>query len=184
MEIYDIGKSHQNGTYLLRIKLEHPHDVVFGRFDGGRVIHVNAGEYFYVGSALARRGSTTLGNRLQRHCSKTPDRPAHKIREVLLKRFDKIGIKYTKKPSPKKLFWNIDHLLNLHDAEIIGIIFARNPVPLENPWSEFLENTGRTSIFAKGLGANDSKGHTHVQSFDNPDDEWWRELPEILPWIE
>jgi len=176
-----IGKSTQNGTYLLRITLDKSHTLSFGRFDGGRKIEVIAGEYFYIGSALAKRGATSLGNRLQRHCRKTPSKTNHRILHELRSYFDSVGIKYTSSPSPKKLFWNIDHLLDIDDAEVIGVIFARNPIPLENDWSKFLEKSGRTSIFAKGLGANDSPGHTHVQRFDEPDEIWWEQLPALLP---
>jgi len=176
-----IGENTQNGTYLLRIKLDKSQTISFGRFDGGRKIEVIAGEYFYIGSALARRGATSLGNRLQRHCRKTPGKEDHRILHELRSYFDSVGLKYTRSPSPKKLFWNIDHLLDLDDAEVIGVIFARNPVPLENNWSKFLEESGRTSIFAKGLGANDSRGHTHVQRFDEPDEIWWEQLPALLP---
>ena len=84
----------------------------------------------------------------------------------LLDFFDEQGIHYTKKPSNKTLFWNIDHLVNLDDAEIKGIIFIRSPHPFEIDWSEYLERLKETSIFAKGLGANDSIGHTHLQKLD------------------
>ncbi len=176
--VYSIGSNHHNGTYCLRILLNKPEILVFGRFGKAKPISLKAGQYLYIGSALAKRGSTTLGNRLRRHTSRSPEFSSHSIQKELLQFFDEIGISYTKKPSPKKMFWNIDHLLNL--AEIIGIIFIRNPKPLENIWSEYLEQLQETSIFEKGLGANDSEGHTHIQ-YSKISNHQWEKLPFNLP---
>lgn len=176
--INSIGLNHPNGTYCLRISLKKTTTLVFGRFGHGKPISLKAGEYLYIGSALATRGSTNLGNRLRRHTSRSPEFSSHKIQKELLQFFDEIGISYAKTPSPKKMFWNIDHLLNL--AEIIGIIFIRDPKPLENTWSEYLEQLPETSIFEKGLGANDSRGHTHIQ-FSKLSKHQWEKLPFNLP---
>ncbi|MCY3411187.1 MAG: DUF123 domain-containing protein [Candidatus Heimdallarchaeota archaeon] len=161
--IFVLGDTYPNGTYLLLIKLKEAKELVFGSFKQSKSISLRPGYYFYIGSALATRGSTTLGNRLRRHTSRTSDKTPHMIQKYLLEIFDEIGISYSQKPSPKSLFWNIDHLLNLSIAEIKGIIFIRNPEALENVWSEFLEQLDNTEIFERGLGANDSAHHTHVQ---------------------
>ncbi len=161
-----IGDDFSQGTYLLLIQVQNTHSISFGRFDKGRTIDIESGYYIYIGSALNQKGATSLGNRLSRHCLRSPDKTEHHIRMKLLDFFDELGIHYTKNPSSKTLFWNIDHLVNLDDAEIKGIIFIRSPHPFEIAWSEYLENLEETSIIAKGLGANDSKDHTHVQKLD------------------
>lgn len=178
--IFSIGKEHPNGTYCLRIALSEPFDLVFGRFKKGKLISLNAGEYVYIGSALAKRGSTTLGNRLRRHTSRSQGHKSHKIQRELLKYFNSIGISYTKTSSPKKMFWNIDYLLDLPTAEIISIIFTRNPNSYENIWSEFFEKLHGTIVFEKGLGANDSDGHTHIQ-YSSISEKLWKKIPYQLP---
>ena len=179
-KIQCIGGYHPNGTYCLRISLPNPVNLAFGRFKKGKEITLNAGEYLYVGSALATRGSTTLGNRLRRHTSRSQEYSSHTIQKELLQFFDAIGIYYSKTPASKKLFWNIDHLLNLSVTEIIGIILIRDPKPLENIWSEYLEHLPETIVFEKGLGANDSAGHTHIQ-YSNLSVSQWNNLVLNLP---
>lgn len=178
--IHCVGSDHPNGTYCLRISLKKSVNLAFGRFKKGKVIRLQAGEYLYIGSALAKRGSTTIGNRLRRHTSRSVDQSPHKIQKPILAFFNEIGISYTSKPSPKRMHWNIDHLLNLLSAEIIGIIFIRNPKPLENSWSAYLEQLPETKIIEKGLGANDSAGHTHIQRSNLSPDQWDK-LPYKLP---
>ncbi len=176
----DHNTEHPNGTYVMRIKLTKSRDIVFGRFKKGKIIHLKRGYYVYIGSALAKKGSSALGNRLRRHTSRSNGDKPHQIQSILLGFFDNLGIKYTNKPSPKKLFWNIDHLLDMEEAEISDIIFTRNPTPLENSWSEFFEGLTDTYIFEKGLGANDGKGHTHVQ-YSRISDIQWKTIPYQLP---
>lgn len=171
---------HPNGTYVLRIKLTENREVVFGRFKKGKTIQMKRGHYIYIGSALGQKGSSSLGNRLRRHTSRSDGNSPHEIQAPMLKLFDSLGISYTKRPSQKKLFWNIDHLLDLDVAEIIGLIFIRNPIPLENTWSEWFESLNDTTTFEKGLGANDSKGHTHVQKSRITDIQW-KTIPYQLP---
>lgn len=173
-----IGDEFTQGTYLLLIHVKKSHSISFGRFDKGRIIDIELGYYIYIGSALNKKGATSLGNRLSRHCLKSNEKSEHRIRQDLLKFFDELEIHYTKKPSDKTLFWNIDHLNNLDDAEIIGIIFIRSPHPFEISWSEYLDNMEETYIFAKGLGANDSIGHTHVQKLDLGSDK-----KSVLSWL-
>lgn len=175
-----INNTGQAGTYILRINLSEEKTVVFGRFDKGRPIHLEKGEYLYIGSALSSKGSTTLGNRIQRHCDRTPPKPPHDIRPKFQDFCDAVGIKYTNNPADKTPFWNIDHLTNLIEAEIIGIIAIRYPEPLENTWSEYIESQPYTSVFAKGLGANDNEGHTHLQKSEITNSEW-SDLVKQLP---
>ena len=110
--------------------------------------------------------------RRRRHTSRSNESQSHKIQTSLLDFFDELEILYTRQPSPKKLFWNVDHLLNLSIAEIKKIIFIRNPKSLENTWSKYLETLPETVIFEKGLGANDSMGHTHLQFSKISDNQW------------
>lgn len=185
-----IGDEHPNGTYMYLIRLSNSTSIPFGRFKKGKEIHLTSGYYVYIGSALSKRGSTSLGNRLSRHLRRTPGLKEHQLRHNLVEFFDEIGITYARKPSDKTLFWNIDHFNNLIDAEIIGVIFVRNPIALENTWSEFIENLDVSHVFEKGLGANDTIGHTHVQQIilkdcNNEKEymEWWIQLPPQLPRI-
>lgn len=178
-DITCIGEVGQSGTYLLRIQVLNDHVLSFGRFKKGKEISIQAREYLYIGSALAKKGATTLGNRLSRHLSRT-NGIDHLLRNKLQTFFDDIGIKYTSNPSPKQKFWNIDHLNDLSDSEVIGIIFIRSPKALENTWSRFLEADSDTEIFEKGLGANDSNGATHIQQ-SRFTHEKWKQLPTKLP---
>ncbi|MHA2031359.1 MAG: DUF123 domain-containing protein [Candidatus Kariarchaeaceae archaeon] len=178
--IHCIGSDYPNGTYLLNIDLKKKVNIKFGRFRRGKPVQLISGNYVYIGSALAKRGATTLGNRLRRHTLRSDNLNPHKIQYSLSDFFDNIGISYTKNPSPKNLFWNIDHLLNLPTAEITNIIFIRDPKSLENTWSKFLEDLPETNIFEKGLGANDSLGHTHVQ-YSLISEDHWNLLPHKLP---
>lgn len=175
-----IGSEGQAGTYILRLNLMKTMKIPFGRFDGGREIELLSGEYLYIGSALAKKGSTTLGNRIQRHCARSDPMTNHKIRSEFRQFCTQHNIHTTDNPSNKTPFWNIDHLTNLLEAEIIGIIAIRDLVPLENPWSEYIEAQPFSTVFAKGLGANDAEGHTHLQYCTISEREFSK-LPEKLP---
>ena len=65
-----IGEKGQAGTYLLRIHLAEDTEIRFGRFKKGKPISLPAGDYLYVGSALAEKGATSLARRLVRHNAK------------------------------------------------------------------------------------------------------------------
>ena len=56
-----IGDESYAGTYILRIRLERDTALRFGRFKKGKLISLLAGEYAYIGSALAEKGSDHVG---------------------------------------------------------------------------------------------------------------------------
>ena len=111
------GESVQ-GTYLLRVRVSEPIGIAFGRFKGGAPISVSAGDYVYVGSARAPRGAASLSHRLVRHATRSEGKPPHRIRHAL------IGAYGVPAPARKRLFWNVDYLLE-------------SSVPRSTRWSSF-----------------------------------------------
>ncbi len=169
-----LGTKTQAGTYILRIRLKENKTLRFGGFKKGKLIPLPKGDYTYVGSALSEKGSTSLARRLVRHATRSGDKPPHKIRDVMIKQFSKCGLGPTD-PIPKngkKLFWNIDYLLDIPNAIIINVLAIRSTVRLENTIAEFLENSAGTKIIEKSLGANDTPRYTHILHVKD-DDVWW-----------
>ena len=169
-----IGGDSQAGTYILRIRLKEDTTLQFGRFKKGKLISLPAGDYTYVGSALSEKGATSLARRLVRHATRSGDKPPHAIREVMVKQFLDCGLG---PPDPlpkngKKLFWNVDFLLDLQIAEIVNIIAIRSPERLESTIAGLLEHDADTQIIEKGLGANDAPRNTHILR-SNADEAWW-----------
>jgi len=150
----------------------------FGRFRKGKLIEVPAGECVYVGSALGKRGATGLGRRLVRHASRSESQKPHLIREQLLAQFAmaRLGQGNLRPKQPKRLYWNIDHLLDRPEAELTHIIAIRSQFRLEGPLGQMLEQDQHTFILEKGLGANDLPGHTHLLGV-RADETWWSTLP-------
>ena len=141
------------------------------------MISLPAGDYSYVGSALSEKGSTSLARRLVRHATRTRSKPSHKIRDEMLNQFQacELGPPNPLPKNGKKLFWNIDHLLNLEIVEIVNLIAIRSPIRLESPIGVFLENNKDTEIIEKGLGANDSPNNTYILRV-NSNEMWWLSL--------
>ena len=50
----------------------------------------------------------------------------------------------------------------------------------EGDVARHLENDPHTSYLAKGLGAHDLPGNTHLLRIDNADATWWEDLAETL----
>ena len=176
-KIFIIGKDSQAGTYVLRIRLKEDTELQFGRFKKGKLISLPAGDYTYVGSALSAKGATSLARRLVRHATRSGDKPPHAIRDEMIKQFREcdLGPPDPLPKSGKKLFWNIDFMLDLELAEIINVIAIRSPERLENTIAEFLEHNADTQIIEKSLGANDAPRYTHVLRV-NADDAWWESI--------
>lgn len=65
-----VGDRSTAGTYLLRIRVSNPLEIVFGRFKRGKTICLSKADYVYVGSALSEKGATCLARRLVRHASR------------------------------------------------------------------------------------------------------------------
>lgn len=176
-----IGDNSQAGTYILRIRLKEDTTLRFGRFKKGKLISLPAGEYAYVGSALAEKGATTLARRLIRHATRSGDQPTHHIREAMLSRFAEcdLGDGDLLPRRGKTLHWNVDFLLDLPSAELVGISAIRSRKRLEGRLAKRLEEDPHTGVIERGLGANDVPGNTHLLHI-NAADGWWALLPELL----
>ncbi|HLF88723.1 MAG TPA: DUF123 domain-containing protein [Anaerolineales bacterium] len=176
--IHIFGDEGQGGTYLLRIHLREETELAFGRFQGGKMVTLPAGDYIYIGSALNPRGATSLALRLLRHATRSGERPSHPIREVLHQRFREmsLGSGQLVPSKTKKLHWNVDHLLDLFDAELVGVVAIRSPIRMEAELGHWLVTDLGTEIIAAGLGANDVPGGTHVLRVVGGE-TWWDELP-------
>ena len=176
-----IGDDSQAGTYILRIRLNEDTTLQFGRFKKGKLISLPAGDYTYVGSALSEKGATSLARRLVRHATRSSGKLPHAIREAMVKQFHDSGLG---PPDPlpkngKKLFWNIDFLLDLQSTEIVNVIAIRSPKRLEHTIAKLLEHDANTQIIEKGLGANDAPRNTHVLRV-NADETWWLSLADNM----
>lgn len=106
--------------------------------------------------------------------------PPHGIRPDVIATFDRLGIWNGRVPSGKKLFWNIDYLLDRREAELVSVIAVRTSDRREGDIARFLENDPHTSYLVKGLGAHDIPGNTHLLRVDGVDAQWWKSLPETL----
>jgi Uri superfamily endonuclease len=174
-----LGDAAQSGVYLLRIAVHEALAVAFGRFRQGQVIDVPPGEYVYVGSAMAARGAVSLARRLVRHATRSGDRNPHPIRAEMIEIFGQIGLgEGSLLPRrAKKLFWNIDYLLDADAVELKGVIAVRSHAPLEAQLGQLLEDDPRTFVLERGLGAHDTPGSTHILGVQGGD-RWWADLLE------
>ena len=172
-----IGDESQAGTYVLRIHLKEDTSLQFGRFKKGKLISLPAGDYAYVGSALSEKGATSLARRLIRHATRSGDRQPHRIRGIMLEQFAKCSLGHGNllPKQGKTLFWNIDFLLDLDAAEIVGLYIIRSPERLEGSLAKWLEQNPHTQVIERGLGANDVPGNTHLLRIQ-AGESWWSSL--------
>ena len=180
-----IGDESRAGTYILRIRLKKDTILRFGRFKKGKLISTPAGEYAYVGSALSEKGATTLGRRLVRHATRSGDQYPHHIRETMLHRFTECGLGDGNllPQRGKTLHWNVDFLLDLPSADLVGVVAIRSRKRLEDRLAKQLEGDPHTGVIERGLGANDVPGNTHLLHV-NATEAWWRSLPNLLTWVD
>ncbi len=176
-----IGDESQAGTYILRIRLKKDTTLRFGRFKKGKLISLPAGEYAYVGSALAEKGATMLARRLVRHATRSGDQHPHRIRETMLHRFAECGLGNGNllPQRGKTLHWNVDFLLELEAAELAGVFAIRSRKRLEGRLAKQLEEDPHTGVIERGLGANDVPGNTHLLRV-SATEGWWASLPDLL----
>ena len=176
-----IGDESHAGTYILRIRLKTDTALRFGRFKKGKLISLPAGEYAYVGSALAEKGATTLARRLIRHATRSGDQRPHPIRETMLCRFAECGLGNGNllPRRGKTLHWNVDFLLDLPSAELVGLFAIRSRERLEDRLAKQLEQDPHTGVIERGLGANDVPGNTHLLHVSTTEG-WWASLPKLL----
>jgi len=176
-----IGDDSQAGTYILRIRLKEDTTLQFGRFKKGKLISLPAGDYTYVGSALSEKGATSLARRLIRHATRSNDKPPHAIRKKMINQLHDCGLGppdlFPK--NGKKLFWNVDFLLDLQLTEIVNVIAIRSPERLEHTIAKLLERNLDTQIIEKGLGANDTPRNTHLLRV-NAGETWWASLADNM----
>lgn len=175
------GETSQGGTYLLRLHVRQPLSVKFGRFQQGQPVAVPSGDYLYVGSALAQKGSASLALRLLRHASRSGSRPAHAMRTCLLHQFPTLGLgpSSLQPPVNKKLHWHIDFLLDEAAVDLTAVFIIRSPLPLETPLAGWLEQLPETAFLAVGLGSTDDPGRTHLLRVTAASD-FWRTFPEQM----
>lgn len=174
--IHIFGVDAQSGTYVLRLKIMEPLTISFGRFMKGQPITIPAGESLYVGSAM--RG---LGRRLIRHASRCGTLPPHPIREIMLSRFNAVGLgSGNLLPSKgKHCHWNIDYLLEQTSVTLFEVYIIRSAAPLEARLGRQLDRDTATFHYRKGLGANDLPGSTHLLGVSGGEG-WWDSLPKVL----
>jgi Uri superfamily endonuclease len=177
-QITIVGNEGKGGIYLLGIEVSRNLGVVFGRYNQGKPVDVSAGEYVYIGAAHGQRGSTTLGNRVLRHATRSGGRYPHRIRPVLAVQFNKAGLGGIL-PLEKSPHWHIDYLLDEEAAEIKKAILLRTKARIEIKLAKMVEAMPETFVFAPGLGASDHPGGTHVLRVEALG-EWWEKLVEIV----
>ncbi len=172
-----IEGSIESGAYVLRMRVAAPLSLSFGRFQGGRPVTAPAGEALYVGSAMGRRGSSTLARRLLRHATRTPPLPPHPIRDELLISLQDAGMGglALAPPAGKRLRWHIDYLLDRPEVALTHILAVRSLHPLEATLAQRLNTDPYTALIAPGLGASDGAAPAHLLHLDAPPG-WWEAL--------
>jgi len=180
-ELTFLGGNSQGGSYVLRIYVEKPCIMSFGRFNGGKKIAIKPGDHLYLGSALRETGATSLGRRLVRHATRCGRKRPHPIRELMLAEFLRIGLGQgdLRPKNGKRLHWNVDYLLDLDIAELVAAYVIRSPHRIERELGQLLQNDQAAVVFEPGLGANDVPGNTHLPRIE-ADESGWRRLPEKL----
>lgn len=175
------GEEAVSGAYVLRIGVEQPLHVHFGRYREGRAIAVPAGRLVYVGSAMGRKGSTTLARRLLRHATRSEGRPPHGIRDTLLGWLQEAGLAPAgvRPPATKRLHWHVDYLLDEGAATLEAVLVIRSVQREEGRLAELLGQSPHTAPLAPGLGAADAPGSTHLLRLDGGEGAW-REMLRTL----
>jgi Uri superfamily endonuclease len=148
------------------IRLTAAKKVIFGRYNHADAVFLPTGIYLYAGSARGERRSSSLGARLMRHATRCDPARPHAIRDLLLTSLLNAGIP-AKVPASKRCRWHIDYLLELPQAEICGIIAIRTRGDLEAQLARGLAALPETAIPARGLGASNDPGSTHLFYLQN-----------------
>ncbi len=170
MQFTIFGDNYRQGSYLLAIDLGKPADISFGRFLQGRPVHLEAGRYLYVGSALgSRSGGWPLAGRLLRHALRSGAGEPHAIRGDLLELFSAKGYRAKPGQTAKRLHWHIDYLLDLPEAELSHIIIVGLPSRLEERLAGMVAATPDAEPVVDRLGAQDAASGTHLFSIGNLD---------------
>lgn len=176
-----LGDQERGGVYVLRMAVKETLSLALGRFEGGRLLAFHAGDYLYIGSALAEQGATSLAPRLLRHATRSGGLSAHLIREQMVPAFAATGLGHPglKPPAKKRCFWNVDFLLDHPAVELTQVYVVRTRLRLEPLVAQLLLSDKHTQIVEKGIGAHDHPGATHLLSIQAPA-AWWETLPTRL----
>lgn len=176
-----LGGDHPGGAYVLRIRVNQPLALRFGGFKRGKRISLPVGDYLYVGSAIASKGSMKLAARLLRHATRSGKKPPHPIRQELQTSFRLSGLASGDlvPPKEKKLHWHVDYLLDESTVQLVNALLLRVQYRLEGQLGRWLASQPETVVFEAGLGASDLAGNTHLLRVEAGDD-WWLALPDQL----
>lgn len=173
-----LGQEAQCGAYLLRIRSGAPLAVRFGRYRQGAPVALAAGDYLYVGSAMGRRGASTLARRLVRHATRRKG-PPHNIHAQMLATFAELelGTGDLRPRGSKRLFWHVDYLLEQPEVTLTHVLVIRSNSRLEQALATLLAQQPYTSTPAPGLGASDASGATHLFAVGGEvEGGWWVDL--------
>jgi Uri superfamily endonuclease len=172
------GSNTNGGCYLLSIRLEKTQKLRFGMFNHGQEVCLPQGDFLYIGSARGEQGTSSLGYRLLRHATRSAGAPPQVIRERLHHALIDAGLP-GKVPVSKTLHWHIDYLLDQPQAELRAVIAYRSQKADEKRIAAYLARLPETSAPAKGLGASDHAGGTHLLGV-NAGSQWLERLPGML----
>lgn len=171
-----LGPGGASGSYLLRIRVAEPVEVVFGRFNQAQPVAIPSGDVIYVGSALGGR----LGSRLMRHATRS-DGSGQAIRPKLHAALRSCDIR-ARVPSGKRRHWHIDYLLDHPQASLAGVYAIRDPRRLESHLAAWLDVEPHTRPLAPGLGGTDT-GATHLFQVYAPP-AWWQTIRQrVADWL-
>lgn len=181
-----IGRPVPTGCYVLRFDLPDRVQLSCGRFKRGKGITFEPGSYLYVGSAMARRGPSSLSGRLTRHAARLYGGEPHPILRLMLDQFPRFGLggEPAAGGGAKLPKWNVDWPLDQPRARLTAAYAVRSLWPFEGFLGKCLEQDPAVVVFERGLGAGDIRGNTHLLRVD-AGEPWWDRLPgrlaEFLP---
>lgn len=164
-----LGAEGPAGVYLLRLHVIRPLALSLGKLQQGRLFHLSAGPYLYVGSALGQRGSTSLGRRLLRHATRCSG-PAHPLQRRLRCAFPSVS-----PPPAKRLHWHVDYLLEQSASVLTGALVVRTVRPLEPALASWLIHRPYVHVPIAGAGASDTADSAHLLAV-TPFPGWWAQL--------
>ncbi len=148
----------RRATYVLAIHLKESSVIQIGtRTD--KKIAFPAGYYVYIGSAMGRKGSSSIQNRLIRHATRRNGKHQGILGLLRKQLFISTQLKSPTIPAQysKKLHWHIDFFLENHNTSIKKIYVIFTSQPLEEKLSLFLNSHNAFAPIEKGLGASDMK---------------------------
>ena len=112
LQLVFIGEPLPSGSYVLRFHVAKRLEIRCGRFDCGKPVTFEQGNYLYIGSAMAEKGPSSLAGRLMRHATRLSNRPSHAIRRLMKAQFPAFGLGHYEPAGMKNPKWNVDWPLN------------------------------------------------------------------------